>query len=365
MPGSSQPEDRLPPAEPSFDDVDSSTGRSSSAEGVTAAGLGIHESRSLEVTELDSALQLLVERAQYITGATGAALALPENEEMVCRASAGSSAPEVGARLQVRSGLTAESIVRRQLLRCDNAETDPRVNLEACRALGIASIVVLPLLRSSGEVRGLFELFSDHPYAFEERDLIALERMADLTITALDLAEQRTIPATAAKTGSDAEKPAELSKEPVREASIAEGGQEVAKIAPLPGVEEQLPAPPAISASPVEAAPVAALPEAMRRVQKCASCGFPVSEGRTLCLDCEKKGTETKSEGKTPDKIEGILHEKAEEPAELTSKTADEFVPAFLANSEAAQESWLAKHAKLLAIIVVILAVLVAIVVFR
>ena len=128
MPGSSQPEDRLPPAEPSFDDVDSSTGRSSSAEGVTAAGLGIHESRSLEVTELDSALQLLVERAQYITGATGAALALPENEEMVCRASAGSSAPEVGARLQVRSGLTAESIVRRQLLRCDNAETDPRVN---------------------------------------------------------------------------------------------------------------------------------------------------------------------------------------------------------------------------------------------
>ena len=73
-------------------------------------------------------------------------------------------------------------------------------------------------------------------------------------------------------------------------------------------------------------------------MQKCASCGFPVSEGRTLCLDCEKKGTETKSEGKTPDKIEGILHEKAEEPAELTSKTADEFVPAFLANSEAAQE---------------------------
>ena len=150
-----------------------------------------HGSRALEGTELDSALQLLVERAQYITGATGTALALPQGEEMVCRASAGSSAPAVGARLQVRSGLTGESIARRQLLRCDNAETDPRVNLEACRALGIASIVVLPLLRRNGEVRGLFELFSDHPYAFEERDLVALERMADLTLTALDLAEQR------------------------------------------------------------------------------------------------------------------------------------------------------------------------------
>src|SRR6202142_316892 len=148
-------------------------------------------STNLEERELDSALQLLVERAQYITGATGTALALPQGEEMVCRASAGSCAPAVGARLQVRSGLTGESIARRQLLRCDNAETDPRVNLEACRALRIASIVVLPLLRRNGEVRGLFELFSDHPYAFEERDLIALERMADLTLTALDLAEQR------------------------------------------------------------------------------------------------------------------------------------------------------------------------------
>ncbi|MGA9415616.1 MAG: hypothetical protein WBV60_13065, partial [Terriglobales bacterium] len=53
-------------------------------------------SRVLAETELDSALQLLVERAQYITGATGTALALPQGDEMVCRASAGSSAPAVG-----------------------------------------------------------------------------------------------------------------------------------------------------------------------------------------------------------------------------------------------------------------------------
>ncbi len=152
-----------------------------------------------------------MERAQYITGATGTALALPQGEEMVCRASAGSSAPAVGARLQVRSGLTGESISRRQLLRCDNAETDPRVNLEACRALGIASIVVLPLLRSNGEVCGLFELFSDHPYAFEERDLIALERMAGLTLTALDLAEQRQNSAPAPAPRGEPETPVESS----------------------------------------------------------------------------------------------------------------------------------------------------------
>src|SRR5580658_8824773 len=185
MPASAHPEDRFPPA--GTEDLNAATNRSS-AGGIGGASNG---GRVLEETELDSALQLLVERAQYITGATGTALALPQGDEMVCRASAGLSAPAVGARLQVRSGLTGESIARRQLLRCDNAENDPRVNLETCRALGIASIVVLPLLRRDGEVRGLFELFSDHPYAFEERDLIALERMAALTLTALDLAEQR------------------------------------------------------------------------------------------------------------------------------------------------------------------------------
>ncbi|MGB0039758.1 MAG: hypothetical protein WBQ00_12715, partial [Terriglobales bacterium] len=42
------------------------------------AHLAANLSANLEEHELESALQLLVERAQYITGATGAALALPQ-----------------------------------------------------------------------------------------------------------------------------------------------------------------------------------------------------------------------------------------------------------------------------------------------
>src|SRR6202140_1494645 len=222
MHGSAQPEKEFASVrEDSIAEVGpSSAVEADSQSAVANAG---NNRRGLEENELDSTLQLLVERAQYITGATGTALALPHGEEMVCHASAGSSAPAIGARLQVRSGLTGESISRRQLLRCDNAETDPRVNLEACRALGIASIVVLPLLRRTGEVRGLFELFSDHPYAFEERDLIALERMAALTLTALDLAEERQSMAA----------PANAESEKAIEASNAIGASE-GSIAPLP-----------------------------------------------------------------------------------------------------------------------------------
>ncbi len=466
----------------------------------------ILDDRSLEERELESTLQLLVERAQYITGATGTALALPQGDEMVCRASAGTSAPAVGASLQVKSGLTGESILRRQLLRCDNAETDPRVNLEACRALGIASIVVLPLLRPNGDVRGLFELFSDHPYAFEERDLIALERMAALTQTALNLAENAIVapkPTVEIESGlitsasepdddildvaaepeplhadshptfqtttSSADPPPgaeSVVKSPAHEASAvgentprsaeplqissaispnrdartdaaiinAASNDAASHDAPVAGagetgtttsyVSETPIAPPAetttvknevsqivdspsrdakasdskadlktdpkdltatnSSASPVtedaDATTTADLPTpvAMLRVQKCSACGFPVSEGRTLCLDCENKELHEKGAARSNAKGLGlaVAHETKAVPmdagtaswnqtSELSSSASVQFVPAFLVNSVPVKESWLSDHVNILAILVFITCILVAIVIFR
>ena len=353
---STQPEEVFPSA--NTGGTSTGTGRSSSLDPGGAVGVKPNGSRVLEEAELDSALQLLVERAQYITGATGTALALPQGEEMVCRASAGVSAPAVGVRLQVRSGLTGESIARRQLLRCDNAETDPRVNLETCRALGIASIVVLPLLRRSGEVRGLFELFSDHPYAFEERDLIALERMADLTLTALDMAEQRqnfkAAPRLEPEKGVESPVAAPMSTSQVSATPVN---------APL---GPELIEPPVLSGEAPGISPPenASVPEAMLRVQKCPSCGFPVSEGRTLCLDCEQKDMKRKAIQKEQDEITPREPER-EIPTDSASSTAGEFVPAFLANSAPVKESWLTNHVNLLAIVVVIVGILVAVVVFR
>jgi putative methionine-R-sulfoxide reductase with GAF domain len=359
MHGFAQPEDRIPRS--SADDL-TGTGRSTAGPSTGAGSDRSNGSRGLGDMELDSALQLLVERAQYITGATGTALALPQGEEMVCRASAGASAPAVGVRLQVRSGLTGESIARRQLLRCDNAETDPRVNLETCRAVGIASIVVLPLLRRNGEVRGLFEMFSDHPYAFEERDLIALERMAELTLTALDLAENRqhSAPAPAA------------TREPVRplESTLTSSARPAA-IPSNPDLAQQptmvTPAP-ILSAAPVSQPTPSSVPEAMRRVQKCASCGFPVSDGRTLCLDCERKDSQKRDFEKKPlEKSQVGLDATLDASAAPVGATPapEEFVPAFLANAEPVRESWMSNHVNLLAIVVLILGVLVTIVVFR
>lgn len=308
--------------------------------------------RVLEGHELQSALQLLVERAQYISGATGAALALAEGEEMICRASVGSG-PAVGAHLQVRSGLTGESIARKQLLRCDNVEADPRVNLETCRQLGIASIVVMPLLSRTGEVRGLFEMFSDHAYAFEERDLIALERMAGLTITALELADKQypVVPTVAPLLPAivEPEPRAVLQQEAAEPALQVPGDAAGSPAVETVALQPETPLGPALvhsvleEESPAVTVP-AAVPEAMRRVQKCASCGFPVSEGRTLCLDCENK---------------------RDQHTDSAAVLPPEYIPAFLADSPPPDESWLANHVNLLAVMVLILSIAVAVVVFR
>jgi len=59
--------------------------------------------------ELTRDLQLndIVEQACLATGATGAAIALARGDELICRASTGKTAPDLGIRLNTEHGLSA------------------------------------------------------------------------------------------------------------------------------------------------------------------------------------------------------------------------------------------------------------------
>ena len=150
--------------------------------------------------DLDAALQLLADRAQYITGASGAAIALRRNgkKDMLCRASTGPNAPELGALLSTEFGLSGESVRTRQPLRCDDAERDARVNRDVCREMGIASVVVMPVVNDD-EVLGVFELFSGKANAFGARDVSAVQRLSEMVETAVRLAQADREPAGAAE----------------------------------------------------------------------------------------------------------------------------------------------------------------------
>ena len=285
-------------------------------------------------TDLDAALQLLAERAQYITGASGAAIALRrgEHNDMLCRASAGSNAPELGALLSMEYGLSGESVRTRQVLRCDDAERDARVNREVCHDLGIASVVVMPIV-SEEQVLGVFELLSGKPRAFDERALSALQRLSEMVETAVKhAAAAQVVPEAPAMPPAQELELAEI--EPPVEAIVTEVLKEVPKEAPKEVPKTESPAQVADSASapaaapsqrvaPAEDVPLArkeeaavvpkkplfwsaalrtqsaaqpktdadsiAVPPVLRNLQKCQACGFPVSQGRTYCVECEEK----------------------------------------------------------------------------
>ncbi len=138
---------------------------------------------------LEIVLNEIVERACLTTGATGAAIVLLRDGEMACRASSGSTAPELGWRLDRGSGISGECIRTRRVQRCDDAESDPRADREACHRLGVRSLMLLPLLRNA-ELVGIFEVFSAHASAFGERDQRTLEALADQVIKNIERVEK-------------------------------------------------------------------------------------------------------------------------------------------------------------------------------
>jgi len=115
-------------------------------------------------------LQFIAERALAISGASGIAIALAEAGEIVCRGTAGETAPPLGLRLSLQSGLTAICYTTGTIVRCDDSETDTRVDREACRELDVRSVVAVPLRTPLG-VGGLLEAFEKQPYAFTDGDV--------------------------------------------------------------------------------------------------------------------------------------------------------------------------------------------------
>src|SRR5579862_334986 len=133
---------------------------------------------------LDEVLQLVADRAVAITGADGLGIALAENNEIVLRASAGTVKPDVGARIQRDSAFSGACFRTAQIIRCDDTETDDRVNLAACRRLGARSMVAVPLC-GRRRVIGLLEAFSQEPFGFNDSDVGSLELLAELILAAL------------------------------------------------------------------------------------------------------------------------------------------------------------------------------------
>jgi hypothetical protein len=131
-----------------------------------------------EEVDFQAALQLIAERAQLITSASGAAVAIGDNNGMVCRASTG-AAPDLGAQLRPDSGLSGYCLSSGDLVYCADTQADPRIDAAAARKLDLGSIIIVPVF-VAGRLAGVLEVLSSRPQAFDDRQVIRLERFAEL-----------------------------------------------------------------------------------------------------------------------------------------------------------------------------------------
>jgi len=134
--------------------------------------------------DLEPAISAITERAQHLTGATGAAIALRAGDEIVCRARAGRTAPDLGVRLQTDAGISAEAVRSGEIMLCHDAERNPRVDLASCRRLGVRSILVSPL-RHFRRTLGVFEVLSSSPGAFDDKDVATMQLLSGMMVAAI------------------------------------------------------------------------------------------------------------------------------------------------------------------------------------
>ena len=129
--------------------------------------------------EIDALMDLVVRRAQGISGAAGGVIELVDGDELVYSAVSGTATPCLGHRLPLDTTLAGLAISIDQVLRCDDSERDDRVDQEACLNVGAKSMVCVPLRHGDGAV-GVLQVFSPDAGVFDEDDVQALELLAGM-----------------------------------------------------------------------------------------------------------------------------------------------------------------------------------------
>ncbi|NUO77971.1 MAG: GGDEF domain-containing protein [Lysobacter sp.] len=129
--------------------------------------------------DLGGVMELVTRRAQTLTGAVGAVVELAEGDDMVYRAASGIAESSLGLRLRRSASLSGACVAVGAPLNCEDSETDPRVDREACRRVGLRSMIVVPL-KHHQTVVGVLKVMGATPSEFGAQELRVLDLMSGL-----------------------------------------------------------------------------------------------------------------------------------------------------------------------------------------
>jgi len=161
-------------------------GRNSQA----AALVKLHEDVAAALPSRAAIANVILAFAQAQTNAGGSVMETLTDSEVVYEAATGMLAPYVGTRIPRAGSLSGISADLRAPLLCDDSIRDvERSEREACRRMGIASMVVVPIVMSE-TVTIVLKVASAQRGAFGDEDIQTLKLAASNLLTALRAAQR-------------------------------------------------------------------------------------------------------------------------------------------------------------------------------
>jgi hypothetical protein len=139
--------------------------------------------------DVDGAIHLIVDCARNVANATGVAVGLLKGDQLVYRAGSGGATTYIGRRVMATLSVPADIVASREILRVENAQTDPRIEAAICRQFGAKSLIIL-LIYHNHTAAGVLEIFFSEAHAFQDREVRTYLSMAGLIGEAMSRAAQ-------------------------------------------------------------------------------------------------------------------------------------------------------------------------------
>lgn len=142
--------------------------------------------QDVALTGLDTerVMQMTVDRALELTHAQGSVIEIVDGDELVYRAASGLATPYVGQRIKAKESLSGKCSSIGEALICFDTETDERVDREACRRVGVRSMIVVPL-KIEKQSMGVLKVYSKDANFFTARHVDTLHLIAGLLSASL------------------------------------------------------------------------------------------------------------------------------------------------------------------------------------
>ena len=134
--------------------------------------------------EPQEVVDAITHRAQALTRSDGAVLEIRDGAVMRYWSASGIAQGTVGMSIPVDGSLSGRCIQESRVLRCDDSEDDVRVNRDACRRVGLRSMLVAPL-HFRGQVVGVLKVVAATPMAYRDTDCRTLEQLSTLVAASL------------------------------------------------------------------------------------------------------------------------------------------------------------------------------------